>query len=51
MMFSLVIFYWSAMDSRSKRKVLEMFNTNYKNFFFPISFLKQTTNWSIIYDF
>ena len=34
MMFSLVIFYWSAMDSRSKRKVLEMFNMNY-NIFFP----------------
>ena len=33
MMFSLVIFYWSEMDSHSKRKVLEMFNMNYKNVF------------------
>ena len=35
MMFSLIILYWSAMDSHSKRKVLEIFNMNYKNVFFP----------------
>ena len=51
MMFSLIILYWSAMDSHSKRKVLEIFNMNYKNVFFPISFLKPTTNLSMIYDF
>ena len=51
MMFSLIILYSSAMDSHSKRKVLEIFNMNYKNVFFPISFRKAVTNWSIIYDF
>ena len=50
MMFSLIILDWSAMDSHSKRKVLEIFNVNYKNVFSPISFLKPTTNLSIIYD-
>ena len=37
MMFSLIIFYSSAIDGHSKRKVLEIFNMNYKNVF---SFLK-----------
>ena len=36
-MFSLIVFYSSAIDGHSKRKVLETFNMNYKNVF---SFLK-----------
>ena len=35
MMFSLIIFYSSAIEGHSKRKVLEIFNMNYKNVFFP----------------
>ena len=31
MMFSLIIFYWSAMDGHSKREVLEIFNMNKNN--------------------
>ena len=31
MMFSLIIFIWSAMDGHSKREVLEIFNMNKKN--------------------
>ena len=31
MMFSLIIFHWSAMDGHSKREVLEIFNMNKKN--------------------
>ena len=40
------------MDGHSKREVLEIFNMNWKNkMFFPISFRKLATNWSVIYDF
>ena len=39
------------MDGHSKREMLEKFSMNQKNVFFPISFLKLATNWSIIYDF
>ena len=28
MLFTLIIFYWSAMDDHSKREVLEIFNMN-----------------------
>ena len=31
MMFSLIIFYWSVLDSHSKREVLEIFNMNKKS--------------------
>ena len=31
MMFTLIIFYWSAMDGHSKREVLKIFNMNKKN--------------------
>ena len=31
MMFSLIIFYWSAIDGHSKREVLEIFNMNKNN--------------------
>ena len=31
MMFSLLIFYWSAMDGHSKREVLEIFDIDKKN--------------------
>ena len=33
-MFSLTIFYSSAIDGHYNRKVLEIFNINYKNVFF-----------------
>ena len=33
MLFSLIIYYWSAMDGHFKREVLEIFNMNSKNFF------------------
>ena len=45
MMFSLIIYHWSAMDGHSKREY------EFEQFFFPISFLKPATNWSIVYDF
>ena len=32
MMFSLIIFDWSAMDGHSKREVLEIFNMNEKTY-------------------
>ena len=41
MMFSLIIFYWSAMDGHSKRKVLKVFNMNYKNVFSRFLFLNR----------
>ena len=31
MIFSLIIFYWSAMDGHSKCEVLEIFNMNKNN--------------------
>ena len=31
MVFSLITFYWSAIDGHSKREVLEIFNMNEKN--------------------
>ena len=31
MIFSLIIFYWSVLDSHSKREVLETFNMNEKS--------------------
>ena len=31
MIFSLTIFYWSAVDGYFKREELEIFNMNYKN--------------------
>ena len=31
MIFSLTIFYWSAVDGHFKREELEIFNMNYKN--------------------
>ena len=41
MMFSLIIFYWSAMDGHSKREVLEIFNMNQKNVFSRFLFLNR----------
>ena len=44
MMFSLNIFYWSAMDGHSKREVLEIFDNELKKCYRSISFLKRATN-------
>ena len=41
MMFFLIIFYRSAMDGHSKRKVLEIFNMNYKIVFSRFLFLNR----------
>ena len=48
MTFSLIIFYWSAMDGHPKREVLEIFNMNEKNVIARFFFLKPATNLSII---
>ena len=44
MMFSLNIFYWSAMDGHSKREVLEIFDNELEKGYRAISFLKRATN-------
>ena len=44
MMFSLVIFYWSATDGHSKREVLEKFDNELEKCYRSISFLKRATN-------
>ena len=49
-MFSLIMFSSSAMDSHSKREVLETFNMNKENVAARFLFLTDT-NWSIFYDF
>ena len=41
MMFSLTIFYWSAVDGHFKREELEIFNTNYKNVIARFLFLNR----------
>ena len=50
MMFSLIIFYWSAIDGHCKSEVLEIFNMK-EECYHSIFFLKAATIWSIIYVF
>ena len=46
-----MIFPWSAMESHSNLKVLEIFNMNENERNSSISFFKPATNRSIIYNF
>ena len=41
MMFSLILYYWSAMYGHSKREVLEIFNMNSKNVIARFLFLNR----------